>query len=101
VMALKVTPYKALIDGNMCPKLACKTQAIIKGDQTEPAISAASIIAKVTRDREMKVLAEQYPEYGFAKHKGYPTPEHFTALIKHGPCPIHRRSFAPVAALVT
>jgi ribonuclease HII len=96
VEALKISPHLALIDGNRCPLLACKAHAIIQGDQTEPAISAASIIAKVTRDREMLVLHEQYPQYGFAKHKGYPTKDHIAALEKYGPCDIHRRSYAPV-----
>jgi len=96
VASLKISPQLALIDGNRCPQLSCETRAIIQGDQTEPAISAASIIAKVTRDREMLLLHEQYPQYDFAKHKGYPTKEHIEALQKHGPCDIHRRSYTPV-----
>lgn len=100
VAALKVAPYLALIDGNKSPKLPCETRAIIKGDQTEPAISAASILAKVTRDREMLLLDKQFPGYGFAQHKGYPTKDHFAALEKLGPCAIHRRSYAPVAVLL-
>ena len=99
VAALKISPQLALIDGNRCPLLACKARAIIRGDQTEPTISAASVMAKVTRDREMLVLHEQYPQYGFAKHKGYPTKDHIAALQKYGPCDIHRRSYAPVACL--
>ncbi|MBV8801830.1 MAG: ribonuclease HII [Gammaproteobacteria bacterium] len=96
VAALSVIPHLALIDGNRSPKLPCKTKAIIAGDQTEPAISAASILAKVTRDREMQHLDQQFPLYGFAKHKGYSTRDHLLALKQHGPCDIHRRSFAPV-----
>ena len=98
VAGLKLTPGLILIDGNASPSFPYETKTIIKGDLSEPAISAASIIAKVTRDREMLLLDQQYPEYGFAKHKGYATKEHFAALAKYGPCPIHRRSYAPVAA---
>lgn len=96
VAALAIQPHKVLVDGNKAPKFACPAQAIIKGDLTEPAISAASIIAKVTRDREMVALHQQYPMYGFAAHKGYGTALHLSALQEHGPCPLHRRSFAPV-----
>jgi len=94
---LSVMPTLALIDGNRCPVVACKTQAIIRGDDLEPCISAASIIAKVTRDREMCLLHEKYPCYGFAKHKGYGTKEHLAALNQYGPCDIHRKFYAPVA----
>lgn len=95
---LKVIPGFALIDGNRSPKeLSCNSKAIVQGDATEPAISAASIIAKVTRDREMCELHKQYPHYGFAQHKGYSTKLHLAALAQHGICPLHRRSFAPVA----
>ncbi len=97
---LKIAPKLVLVDGNFCPKLLCETRAIIRGDETESAISAASIIAKVVRDREMRRLDLQFPEYGFAKHKGYGTKMHLVALKKHGPSIIHRRSFAPVAAVV-
>lgn len=97
VAGLSLTPHLALIDGNCCPKLACQTRAIVGGDRIEPAISAASIIAKVTRDREMLIHDATYPQFGFAKHKGYPTKQHFSALELHGPCEIHRRSYAPVA----
>ena len=97
VAALPVAPHLALIDGNRSPILPCETRWIIKGDQTEPAISAASIIAKVTRDREMVELDAAYPQYGFAKHKGYPTEMHVDALEKYGVTPVHRRSYAPVA----
>lgn len=90
----------ALVDGNRCPKLPCPSQAIVKGDLTEPCISAASILAKVTRDREMDEMEQRYPGYGFAKHKGYPTKVHMDALHKLGPTEIHRRSFGPVAKLL-
>lgn len=90
----------ARIDGNRCPQLLIPSEAIVQGDLTVPCISAASIIAKVTRDREMALLDDQYPGYGLARHKGYPTQDHLDALKKLGPCIIHRRSFAPVAALL-
>ena len=86
----------ALVDGNRVPELPCPCEPIIKGDLTEPAISAASILAKVTRDREMVLLDQQYPGYGLAKHKGYPTKDHMEALAALGPSEIHRRSFGPV-----
>jgi ribonuclease HII len=98
VQGLKLTPQHALIDGNICPKLECSAQAIVQGDQIEPAISAASIVAKVLRDRLMTMLDGKYPNYGFAKHKGYPTAFHIKALQLHGVSQVHRRSFAPVAA---
>jgi ribonuclease HII len=97
VKGLRVAPTFALIDGNIKPLLDCPAEAIIKGDQTEPAISAASIVAKVLRDRLMMYLDAKYPMYGFAKNKGYPTELHLEALRKHGPCRIHRFSYAPVA----
>ena len=96
VAALGVRPTQVMVDGNQCPGLEFPTVAIIKGDDLIPAISAASILAKVTRDREMVELDKLYPEYGFASHKGYGTPEHRLRLQEHGPCIIHRRSFAPV-----
>ena len=89
-------PDKALIDGNRCPELPISAEAIVKGDTKEPAISAASILAKVTRDRQMMALHELYPQYGFAQHMGYPTEAHFAALKEFGACDQHRRSFSPV-----
>lgn len=98
VDGLKLAPKLALIDGNICPsKLICPAKAIVKGDQSEPAISAASIIAKVLRDRIMLFLDKKYPAYGFAKHKGYGTALHMKALQVHGASRVHRLSFAPVA----
>ncbi len=94
-------PEMALIDGNRCPILSCPARAIVGGDRIEPAISAASIIAKVARDREMTTLATLYPEYGFARHKGYPTAAHLKALSEYGVTPIHRRSFGPVRRLLS
>lgn len=100
VSELSISPSKVLVDGNCCPKLAFPTEAIIGGDATIAAISAASILAKVSRDREMIVLDSFYPGYGFAKHKGYGTEAHQLALKKLGPCQIHRRSFAPIRELL-
>lgn len=96
VAALTLIPELVLIDGNQYPKLSLQMKTVINGDATIPAISAASILAKVARDREMILLSEQYPDYGFAEHKGYATKRHLTALNALGPSPIHRRSFAPV-----
>ena len=89
-------PDKALIDGNRCPELPISAEAIVKGYTKEPAISAASILAKVTRDRQMMALHELHPQYGFAQHMGYPTEAHFAALKEFGVCDQHRRSFSPV-----
>ena len=100
VEGLSVTPRLALIDGNRCPRLAVPCSAVVKGDSHVPAIAAASILAKVSRDREMHELDRQYPGYGLAVHKGYPTAMHLQALRTLGPTPIHRRSFAPVRALL-
>lgn len=96
VAGLAVKPEKVLVDGNRTPDFGIEADAVIKGDGLIAAISAASIIAKVTRDREMDELDAQYPQYGFAKHKGYPTKAHFAALDEHGVLPQHRRSFRPV-----
>jgi len=96
VEGLSVRPVEALVDGDHCPQLACPTYAIVKGDRDIAAISAASIIAKTARDAMLVALDRDYPMYGFARHKGYGTPEHLAALELHGPCPHHRRSFAPV-----
>lgn len=99
--ALATVPQLALIDGNRLPKqLPCPARAVIGGDASEPAISAASILAKVARDRLMLALDAEHPGYGFARHKGYPTPEHLQSLQQLGPCIQHRRSFAPVRALL-
>lgn len=97
--SLKIPPDLALIDGNRCPDLSCPTRAIIGGDLSEPPISAASILAKVFRDREMTLADELFPGYGFAIHKGYPTKQHRSALASLGPSPLHRLSFAPVRQL--
>ena len=98
VEGLHVTPKLALIDGNRCPKLSVPAAPVVKGDSQVPAIAAASILAKVTRDREMSAFELIYPGYGIGGHKGYPTPVHLEALARLGPRPIHRRSFAPVRA---
>jgi len=100
VAGLDPAPAHALIDGNRCPKLHCSAEAIIKGDSKVAAISAASIIAKVSRDREMIELDRRYPGYGIADHKGYPTPTHLDALVRLGATPIHRRSFGPVRRIL-
>ena len=100
VAGLSVTPRLALIDGNRCPVLPIPSAAVVKGDSKVPAIAAASILAKVSRDREMQALDQLYPGYGMAGHKGYPTPEHLAALELRGPTLIHRRSFAPVRRLL-
>ncbi|MFZ2237208.1 MAG: ribonuclease HII [Dokdonella sp.] len=99
--ALALAPSLALIDGNRLPHdLPCPGRAIIGGDACEQAISAASILAKTERDRLLVELDRDYPVYGFARHKGYPTAAHFEALNRHGPCPQHRRSYAPVRVAI-
>jgi ribonuclease HII len=98
VEGLRLKPVKVLVDGNRLPKLDVLSEAIIGGDAKVRAISAASIVAKVTRDRMLAQLHDEFPQYGFAAHKGYGTPEHLEALRLHGPCVHHRRHFSPVAA---
>jgi ribonuclease HII len=99
VEGLAIQPDKAMIDGNRAPSLAIPTETIIKGDSLIPAISAASIVAKVARDQKLVDYAALYPQYGFENHKGYFTKEHLAALAKYGPCPIHRVTYGPVKAL--
>ena len=94
---IKVSPGVARIDGNRAPRLNCAIQTIVGGDALDPAISAASILAKTTRDEQMRELHREFPIFGFDRHKGYPTQEHRRLLAEHGPCIAHRRSFAPVA----
>lgn len=102
IATLSITPTRVLIDGNRVPSgLRVDAEAVVKGDANIAAISAASILAKVTRDRWMLELDAAHPGYGFAAHKGYPTPAHLDALKRLGPCPAHRRSFAPVRAAMT
>ena len=96
VVALRIAPMEALVDGDHCPALDCPVRAIVRGDRDVPAISAASIIAKTTRDAMLVELDRVYPHYGFARHKGYATAAHIAALSEHGPCEAHRQSFAPV-----
>ncbi len=96
VSRLEPLPEFALIDGTHCPELPCPAEAVIKGDATIGCISAASILAKVARDAELVALDLRYPGYGFAEHKGYPTPAHLEALERLGACAVHRRSYAPV-----
>lgn len=96
VAALDPQPELVLVDGPHCPSLACTAKAIVRGDAKVPSISAASILAKVARDAQMVALADVYPDYGFQRHKGYPTREHLRALARHGVTPQHRRSFRPV-----
>ena len=96
VLALGMAPGEVLVDGNRCPALPCPARAIIGGDRDVAAISAASILAKTARDLQLIELDRVYPVYGFARNKGYGTPEHLAALLRHGPCPAHRKSFSPV-----
>ena len=100
VECLAITPGQALVDGNRLPQLDCPARAIVGGDDSEPCISAASIVAKVTRDREMVALDARFPGYGLARHKGYPTRQHMQALHELGVTPLHRRSFAPVRKIL-
>jgi ribonuclease HII len=96
VALLPERPDVALIDGDRAPRLVCRTRTIVQGDALSISIAAASIVAKVIRDRLMEEAHERWPVYGFARHAGYPTEDHRAALLAHGPCPIHRRSWAPV-----
>lgn len=100
VECLNVVPTLALIDGNRCPIMSIRSEAIVRGDDTVPAISAASILAKVARDAALEILHAQYPQYGFDQHKGYPTALHLERLRVHGVSPAHRKSYAPVRALL-
>jgi len=100
VEALATLPTIALIDGNRCPALSIRAHAVVEGDDKVHAISAASILAKTARDAALVRLHEAYPQYAFDQHKGYGTALHLARLREHGPCPVHRRSFAPVRALV-
>ncbi|MBX3587719.1 MAG: ribonuclease HII [Ramlibacter sp.] len=100
VEGLRLKPAKVLVDGNRLPRLSVLAEAIVKGDSKVPAISAASILAKVHRDRWCQAFHQEYPQYGFDGHKGYGTAQHMEALRLHGACPQHRRSFAPVAQVL-
>ena len=101
VALLSIVPEHVLVDGNRIPpNLPCSAEAVVKGDARQSAISAASILAKVTRDRDIVQAAKTYPEYGFEKHKGYPTAQHLEAIRLHGITPIHRRSFGPVKKIL-
>jgi len=95
-----IVPHQVLVDGLHCPRIRVPAQAIVKGDSKEPAIAAASILAKTARDEEMRNLAILYPQYDFARHKGYPTKDHMQRLAEHGVSAIHRRSYAPVKKLL-
>jgi len=101
IQSLPVTPTKVLVDGNRCPEIDLPVQAIVGGDALESSISAASILAKESRDRTMCELADFFPNYGFERHMGYPTRAHIAALEQFGPCPEHRRSFGPVRRVCT
>jgi ribonuclease HII len=96
VIGLSVQPVLVLVDGNVLPSLPMPAQAVVRGDRLVPAISAASILAKVTRDAIMDAWSARFPSYGFARHKGYGTSAHLASILKHGPCPIHRKTFARV-----
>ncbi len=101
IEGLSIKPVMVLVDGNRCPDISYPCAAIVKGDDKVAAISAASIVAKVIRDREMHALHQIHPEYGFDRHKGYPTKEHFKALAKYGVLACHRKSFKPVKVLLS
>jgi ribonuclease HII len=101
LMGLSVMPCGALVDGLRVGGLPIPHKPLVKGDSLSVSIAAASILAKVTRDRHMAELAQQYPGYGFERHKGYSTPEHYRTLRELGPCAVHRRSFSPVASLLS
>lgn len=96
VEGLRLRPQRVRVDGNRLPTLPMRCEAVVGGDATVPAISAASILAKVHRDRWCVAVDARYPQYGFARHKGYGTPAHLSAIARHGPCPVHRFGFAPV-----
>ncbi|MDQ0215107.1 ribonuclease HII [Oikeobacillus pervagus] len=100
VESLNIQPNKVFIDGNRIPDINIPAEAIVKGDDLIPSISAASIIAKVERDKAIKELHQMYPQYGFDKHKGYLTKAHMEALSKYGPCPIHRKTYGPIRELL-
>lgn len=100
VAGLTIAPAEVLVDGLVCPRLAAPTRAIVRGDSTVAEISAASILAKTARDAAMLELHARYPQYGFDRHKGYPTAAHMSALQRFGASPVHRRSFAPVRAVL-
>jgi ribonuclease HII len=100
VEGLAVRPVLARVDGNRAPSLDCRVETVVRGDALDPAISAASILAKQERDAAMLELHRRWPQYGFDRHKGYPSVEHRELLVRHGPCPEHRRSFAPVRRLI-
>ncbi|PSJ46101.1 ribonuclease HII [Zobellella endophytica] len=100
VAGLQIQPGFVFIDGNRCPVLPMACQAVVKGDNRVAEISAASILAKVARDQEMLALDARHPQYGFARHKGYPTKDHLAALVQNGALPEHRRSFRPVALIL-
>lgn len=100
IEGLRIKPNKVFVDGNRLPNIDIPAEAIVKGDDLIPAISAASILAKVTRDKVMKEFHQIYPQYGFDKHKGYLTKDHMLALQEYGPCPIHRKTYAPIRNLL-
>jgi ribonuclease HII len=100
VESLRIVPDEVVLDGEHCPALNVPVRGIVDGDAKVKVISAASILAKTARDEEMRRLHERFPQYGFAEHKGYPTPQHLEALRRHGVCEVYRRSFAPVRELI-